>query len=70
MYCVNMSHLLCLLVQVGDGDASRELGEVGVLRGHVGAGLRRQLIELRGRHAGVHALDHLLRRDDTGTRVC
>ena len=52
--------LLRLLVQVRHRDACRQLGEVGVLGGHVGRGLGGELVQLARRHAGVHALDHLL----------
>ena len=44
-------------------DARREARKVGVLRGHVGRRLGRELVELVGRDAVVDALDDLLGQD-------
>ena len=51
------------LVEVAHGDARREPREVRMLRRHVGRRLRRELVELVGRHAVVHSLNHFLRED-------
>ena len=51
------------LVEVAHGDARREAREVGVLRGHVGRRLGRELIQFMGRDAVVDALDDLLGED-------
>ena len=57
--------LLGHLVEVGDGDARRQPRVVRVLRRHVRGRLRSEVVERCGRHAVVHALDHL-HRDDGG----
>ena len=49
-------------------DARREARKVGVLRGHVGRRLGRELVELVGRDAVVDALDDLLGQDLRGAR--
>ena len=51
------------LVEVRDGDARREARKVGMLRGHVGRRLGRELVELVRRDAVVDALDDLLGQD-------
>ena len=56
------------LVEVAHGDARRQPGKVGVLRGHVGRRLGRELVELVGRDAVVDALDDLLGQDLRGAR--
>ena len=48
-------------MQIGDGDARGQSRKVGMLGGHVGRRLRRELVQLVGRDAVVDALDHLLR---------
>lgn len=49
------------LVEVGDGNAGRENGEVRVLGSIVGGSLGSELIKLSGGDTGVNTLDDLLR---------
>ena len=48
-------------MQVGDSDAGGQDGVVGVLGGHGGRRLGRQVIQLDRGHARVQAADHLQR---------
>ena len=48
------------LVEVGHRDPCCQGGEVGMLLGHICAGLRRQSVDLLRAHAVVEAFHHLL----------
>jgi len=50
-------------MQIGYRDTRRKEGVIGVLCTEGSCGLSRKLVEFDGGHAGVNALDHLLRDD-------